>query len=301
MALFAEKAPSDNAESAEHTTCAAGGEYACGANDIIVQSVRDEKKPRRKVEALMRGEVISAERLKGFGTSTHKKYRIALTHEGKTYRALFKVVPPYYVNNEITATAISQSLKMNVTPLGVLRTIELPDGEVITGYLMEWIPGRDLSVMFMGDPIKRLDTDKHRAQHNLIALLNYFGSISDRGAAGDNTLTGGGKNWLLGNDGKLYSIDHEAVGYHCSSNEYQLKGLFPGGDIPVQAARSLIQAASSVVSSSAFLQGTYLEQSEIDCIRNKIKLVAAHTHISGDGKRAHIDVEGIIANSATRT
>lgn len=142
MVGFRDRAALADPAKREHTVSCFGGEYACGANEIIKESVRGEKDAEQKVEALMFGTVVDSREHARFAGRSFT-YIITLQYRGKRYKALFKTNQP---NNELRAAALSQSLGMKVTPLGVMRTLPLPlpQRRPLTGYLMEWIPGKSL-------------------------------------------------------------------------------------------------------------------------------------------------------------
>ncbi|GEM_PF-1372594 len=257
--------------------------YDCGANEVIRESVRGNREDESITDALAEGEVLSITRHQ---VGREFKYKVVLKHGRTKIEALFKLAAEgdVTVNGEIGSTVLSQSLGLNITPLGLLRTLKLPNGLTKTGYLQYWVPGKTL------DSPSTAKKDSHRARHNLIVLFDYLTSNKDRGGAGNETFVR--ENWLMGKNNLLYAIDNANARFVLDSTTL-LAAMVGDGEIPVDAAQRIVKASHGLMDSTDFMRGAGLDDRGKGKVRQKIRTIAARIRFSNDKRHAYVDYRSI--------
>ena len=194
-----------------------GGGSECSANELIFESARGDRKAEKTLNSLAYGEISSTKHLISGGSEV---FILTIKNKGKSSKAIFKMCHHSVtgVDGELAAVVFSRSIGFNITPLGLLRTISI-EGREYTGYIQEWIPGKSFAQV--SEPENLLESDKYYKQHNLIVLFDHLINNWDRGSVGTHLKNKG--NFLLGDDKKLYAIDHSHASFGPKDNFYEKK------------------------------------------------------------------------------
>lgn len=196
------------------------------------EAVEINTEVRSQLNILLRGHIVDTKVLKG----SHERYEVTLEHNGETYKAMFKLCPSglnlkrIACNNdaELGASLVSAALGFDNTPPGILRTINI-GGKSKSGFLYLFVKGASLSKVRRPDKIVK--QPERTIPYQEMILFDFLISNYDRGllrhplqgvfwkavkyvgyATGSRYLTylayENPSNFILGNDGKLYAIDH---------------------------------------------------------------------------------------------
>lgn len=133
-----------------------------------------------------------------------------------TYRARFRsgvsgVFKPNYTDigcmectakHERAAFLVDTIMRVGLTPLTIMRELELPDGTVIEGSLMYFVEDSQQSAMFYSPDGQPVETEEHKP--DLLRLLDVFLGNGDRHQG----------NWLVRSTGEIAAIDHNRAFLH---------------------------------------------------------------------------------------
>lgn len=197
---------------------AAGDAVACDSNELMARIVKGTPAEKKLIK-LRDSEVASIKHIRSGGSET---YIVDLV--GTSERGIFKLcrMSDCNVSSEFTASLIAHKLGMSVVPVGVFRTMTI-DGEDRTGYFYEFIPGKDLYQTTPPDELLAAEPNLSRVKE--IRMLDYLISNWDR-HVNDNR-----GNFIFGDDGLLYAIDHGHAfksGSHAAPSEpYEQKTEIP--------------------------------------------------------------------------
>lgn len=226
---------------------AGGGGHACAANTALFESVRNDKGREAVLETLAFGEVVEFTHLRSVGSHV---WSLTLRYRGKESKAIFKKTDYASVygngeDRELAAVGLSQLAGFNVVPLGLLRTLEI-NGQPFTGFIQEWIPGKDLSRV--EHPGNFVQSDEQYKRYNLIQLFDSIVRNADRSPAHH----GSTNNYIVGDDQLLYAIDHQGA-YLEGTTLRVVEDLVRDRQIPIDSAHAIVAAAKNPTKLEAFL------------------------------------------------